>query len=244
MPDGIPADSAAMTLLFSVVSAGWVGILTSISPCPLATNVAAISYLAKHVGKPILAVERGLVYMLGRSTAYIVLAGIFVKSAYASPRLAQGIQQTMSILIGPLLIIVALFLLEIVRFSNLSLAKPSDKFQRWAERSGSVGAFALGFVFALTFCPVSAGLFFGTLIPIALQQGSVLLVPVTYGVGTALPVMAFGVAVLFSARHVGRIFNVLTHIEKYARYVTALVFLLVGLYLIWRAWPLYLQWFS
>lgn len=227
----------------ALISALWAGILTSMSPCPLATNIAAMSYLAKHVSKPWLAIERGVVYALGRSLAYIGLAGIFVKSALATPHLAQIIQRTMSLVIGPLLIVIALFLIEIIRFPSFSLANPGEKFRMWAERSGSLGALALGVVFALTFCPVSAGLFFGTLIPVAIQHSSVLWIPTFYGVGTALPVIVFAIAIIFGARSVGKMFNLLTHVEKWARYATAVVFVLVGFYLMWRAFPLYVQLF-
>jgi cytochrome c biogenesis protein CcdA len=228
--------------LVAVFSAFWVGILTSISPCPLATNIAAMSYLAKEVGKPRLAVQRGLIYAVGRSAAYIALAAIFVKSALASPRLAQSLQTIMSVLIGPLLILVALFLLEVIRLPSFALASGGERVQTWVKKAGSAGALVLGFLFALSFCPVSAGLFFGTLIPLSLQTESVFVLPFLYGVGTALPVVGFSLVIVFGAHNLSRVFNVLTHVEKWARYVTAAVFILVGLFLIWRSWPLYLQW--
>ncbi|MGC8740151.1 MAG: aromatic aminobenezylarsenical efflux permease ArsG family transporter [Candidatus Sumerlaeaceae bacterium] len=225
-----------------LATALWVGILTSISPCPLATNIAAMSYLAKHVGAPRMAVERGVLYSVGRTLAYIILAVIFVKSALSSPRVAQVIQKVMSVVIGPLLIFIACFLLEWVRLPSFSLVGESERIQKWAERSGNLGALLLGFVFALTFCPVSAGLFFGTLIPLALQTQSVFFVPALYGLGSAMPVVAFALVLVFSAASLGKIFNVMTHVEKWARTITAVVFFLVGLFLMWRSLPFYVEW--
>lgn len=229
-------------LALAVLTAFWVGIITSISPCPLATNIAAMSYLAKHVASPGSAVKRGILYSVGRSFAYIILAIVFVKSALASPRVAQLIQQVMSIVIGPLLILIACFLFEWIRIPSFSFVSANEKFQAWAERSGQFGALSLGFVFALTFCPVSAGLFFGTLIPLAIQTQSVFFVPTLYGIGTALPVVAFSLIIVFGASSVAKAFNVMTHVEKWARYTTAVVFILVGLFLIWRSLPFYAEW--
>lgn len=227
---------------FALLSALWLGVLTSISPCPLATNIAAVSFLAKHVGSPLIAVQRSVVYTVGRSLAYVVLAMIFVKSALASPQVAQIIQQTMSVVIGPLLILIACFLFEWVRLPTFSLVGATERLQKWAARSGSVGALLLGIVFALSFCPVSAGLFFGTLIPLAIQTESVLLVPTLYGLGTALPVVVFALIVVFSASSLAKVFNMMSHVEKWARYATAIVFVCVGIFLVGRSLPFYAEW--
>jgi cytochrome c biogenesis protein CcdA len=229
------------SFLLALLSSLWFGILTSISPCPLATNIAAMSFLAQHVGHPTRALVRGVLYAVGRCTTYIGLSAIFVGGILASPRLAQYIQQYMTVLIGPLLIVVALFLLNVIRFSGFSLGANSTV-QKLAERSVLVGPFLLGAVFALSFCPVSAGLFFGTLIPLSLQWQSVLWLPLLYGIGTALPVIAFAFVIIFSARSLGKVFNVLSHVEKWARIVTGVVFLLVGAYLTWRSVPFFSQW--
>ncbi|MCX7625335.1 MAG: aromatic aminobenezylarsenical efflux permease ArsG family transporter [Candidatus Sumerlaeaceae bacterium] len=226
----------------ALLSAFWLGLLTSISPCPLATNIAAISYLAKNVGAPFVAIERGLLYTIGRSFAYIVLAMFFVKSAVASPRFAQVFQQVMTVVIGPLLIVIACFLFEWIRLPSFSLLAASERFQKWAGNSGRLGAILLGIVFALSFCPVSAGLFFGTLIPVAIQSQSVSLVPALYGFGTAIPVVVFALVVVFSASSLAKIFNLVSAVEKWARYATGTVFVVVGLFLTWRSLPFYVEW--
>ncbi|MGW8258007.1 MAG: hypothetical protein ACWGMZ_11015, partial [Thermoguttaceae bacterium] len=52
-------------IFFGVLSALWLGILTSISPCPLATNIAAISYIGRRVDSSKQVFLTGLVYTLG-----------------------------------------------------------------------------------------------------------------------------------------------------------------------------------
>ena len=86
-------------------------------------------------------------------------------------------------------------------------------------------------IFALTFCPVSAALFFGSLIPIAIQAQSSVLMPSVYGIGTALPVLVFAVLIAFGVHAVGRAFKRLSAFDKWARQATAVIFLAVGVYL-------------
>jgi cytochrome c biogenesis protein CcdA len=135
----------------------------------------------------------------------------------------------MNKLLGPLLIIVGMFLLELLSV-NFSGGGVSDKMQRRVERMGIWGAVPLGFVFALSFCPVSAALFFGSLIPLCLKANSVVTLPTLYGIGTALPVIVFAVAIAIGATAVGKLFEKTKRIEWWARRITGVVFILVGIY--------------
>jgi threonine/homoserine/homoserine lactone efflux protein len=89
----------------------------------------------------------------------------------------------------------------------------------------------LGVVFALSFCPLSAALFFGSLIPLAIRNGSRVLLPSLYGVGTALPVFAFALVIALGARSLATVFRRLTQVERVARWATGAVFVGVGIYL-------------
>ena len=216
-------------LLFSTSSALWLGVLTSISPCPLATNIAAISYIGKRVQRPVTVFSTGLLYTAGRSAAYLVLGILIVSCVLSTPVLARFLQQYMNKILGPVLIITGLFLLEVLRFSipGLNLgARVQDQAGKW----GAWGALPLGIVFALSFCPVSAALFFGSLIPLALKSSSGVIIPTVYGIGTALPVFVFAVLISLSARSIGNVFNKITQIEKWARCITGALFITVGIY--------------
>ena len=177
-----------------ILSAGWLGILTSISPCPLASNIAAVSFLSKKITHPVLVFISGLAYTLGRMASYAALGWVIINSLLSVPQVAQFLQRYMGKTLGPLLIITGLLLLEIItiRLPGISL---SEKYHNRLVESGAPGAFALGLIFALAFCPISAALFFGSLIPLALNSRAGTLLPFIYGIGTGLPVLLFAVAV-------------------------------------------------
>ena len=215
--------------LVAVASALWLGILTSISPCPLATNIAAISFIGRQVGSPRRVFLSGFLYALGRTLAYLALGVLLVTSVLSVPELSMFLQRYMNKLLGPLLIVVAMFLLELVSFS-LPGSGVSQSMQKRLDALGLWGALPLGMLFALTFCPVSAALYFGSLIPLSVKAQSSVLLPGIYGVGTALPALVFAVLVAVSARSVGKAFNALTKVERWARRITGVLFLSIGVY--------------
>ena len=214
--------------MFGAAWAFWLGILTSISPCPLATNIAAISYIGRRVDSPRLVFLTGLLYTLGRTLAYLALAIILVATALSNLQVKLFLEKHMHVLLGPILILVGMLLLGLIRFS-MSGSGVSEKMQNRVDALGIWGALLLGFVFALSFCPLSAGLFFVTLIP-ALKANSRVTLPVMYGIGTAVPVIVFAALIALSAQSVGKAYNVLAKIEKWARMITGGIFLAVGIY--------------
>jgi len=216
----------------AIVAAGsafWLGVLTSISPCPLATNIAAISYISKGLGTPRRVFATGALYTIGRMLTYLALAALLVASVLSIPRLSNFLQTYMNKLLGPILILVGMFLLGLLQF-NFSLSVTGgaleERFQSW----GVWGAALLGMLFALSFCPVSAALFFGSLVPLALQHQSTVGLPALYGVGTGLPVLVFAVLIAAGAQSVSKAFNRLAQVERWARIVTGMVFIGVGIY--------------
>ena len=219
-----------MTEIFiGFASALWLGILTSISPCPLASNVAAISFLSKKIAHPVFVFISGLAYTLGRMVAYAVLGWVIINSLLSVPQVAQFLQKYMGKALGPLLILTGLVLLEIItiRLPGLSL---SQKHHNKLAESGAPGAFLLGFIFALAFCPISAALFFGSLIPLAINSKSGIVLPFIYGIGTGLPVLVFAVAIALGVTSLSHWFHRITRLEYYTRKITGIVFILVGLY--------------
>ncbi|MFH1799650.1 MAG: aromatic aminobenezylarsenical efflux permease ArsG family transporter [Candidatus Omnitrophota bacterium] len=216
-------------------SALWLGILTSISPCPLASNIAAVSFLSKKIAHPAAVFISGLAYTFGRVVSYAVLGWIIIHSLVSVPQTALFLQRYMGKVLGPLLIVTGLLLLEImtVRLPGLSL---SQKHHNKLAESGAPGAFLLGFIFALAFCPVSAALFFGSLIPLALNHPVGALLPFIYGIGTGLPVLAFAVAIALGVTSLSHWFHRLTKIELYTRKMTGVIFIGAGIYYVWAYW--------
>jgi cytochrome c-type biogenesis protein len=219
-----------MTEIFlGVASAFWLGLLTSISPCPLATNIAAISFVGRRVGSPAKVLVSGLLYTLGRTLTYLVLGVVLVSSLLSAPHLSQFLLKNMNQILGPVLILVGMMLLGLISLSPSGTAV-SDKMQKRVEALGMWGALLLGVVFALSFCPVSAGLFFGSLIAIAIRCESPVMVPAAFGVATALPTLVFAVLISIGAKRVGEAYNQLVPFEKWARRITGGLFIVVGIY--------------
>jgi cytochrome c biogenesis protein CcdA len=211
------------------ISALWLGVLTSISPCPLATNIAAMSLIGRRVGSPGHVFASGMLYTLGRAATYLFLGFLLVRSLLSAPTISFALQTNMNKILGPFLIVVGLFLLDVFRFSLPGIGI-NEKIRPHIERMGMGGAALLGIVFALSFCPVSAALFFGSLIPLAVSSGSATLLPSVYGVGTALPVALFAILFSLGVRSVANVFNTITAFELWARRFTGVLFIVIGIY--------------
>lgn len=219
------------SLFIDIGVAIWLGILTSISPCPLATNIAAISYVGRKVDSTRSVFFAGILYTLGRAFAYIAVAVFVTRSLQSIPGVSMFLQKYMNLAIGPLLLMVGVLLLGVF---NISFGGGMNStLQSRVEKIGIWGSGFLGILFALAFCPVSAGLFFGALIPLAVK-GNAVLMSSLYGIGTAVPVLAFSLILAFAANLIGSAFNKLTSIEKWVRYTTAVAMIIIGIYLILR----------
>ena len=210
-------------------SALWLGILTSISPCPLATNIAAISFIDRRIGRTRIVFLTGLLYTLGRMLTYVVLGILLVSSVLSVPQVSHILQKYMNKLLGPVLILVGMILLELIHI-NIPRCGLSEKMQKRIHAWPMAGAGLLGIVFALSFCPVSAALFFGTLIPLAVKCSSRLVLPAFYGLGTGLPVFIFAILIAVGAGSVAKAFNKITQIELWTRRITGIIFILIGIY--------------
>jgi cytochrome c-type biogenesis protein len=212
-----------------LLTALWLGILTSISPCPLATNIAAVSFLSKSIVHPRRVLLSGLAYTFGRMFAYAVVGTLIIKSLFTIPAIANFLQHYMNQALGPILIVVGIFLLGIFKFTMPSVSISHHHQQRIAT-SGLPGAFALGVIFALAFCPLSAALFFGSLLSLAVSSPIGITLPLIYGIGTALPVIVFAIAIAGGTTTLSHWFGRISTFERYVRIVTGVIFILVGVY--------------
>jgi cytochrome c-type biogenesis protein len=215
--------------LLAAATAAWLGILTSISPCPLATNLVAISFISRNVATPGRVFWTGMLYTLGRTLTYAALGALLVGSVLSIPQVSMSLQYWMNRLLGPILIVVGMFLLDLLRF-NFTTSLVTHSLQDRAQSWGAWGAGLLGMIFALSFCPVSAALFFGSLIPLSLKADSPIVLPVLYGIGTGLPVALFAIGLAAGVQTLSAALNRLREIERWARHATGAVFIAVGLY--------------
>ncbi|MFO0879774.1 MAG: aromatic aminobenezylarsenical efflux permease ArsG family transporter [Gemmataceae bacterium] len=219
-----------MTPILAWGAAFWLGVLTSISPCPLATNLAAVSYVGRDATAPRRVILAGLLYTLGRVLVYVILAALLVASTLSAPGVSLWLQGHLNKFLGPLLVLVGMILLGMLSV-GLPGAGISDALRDRVDRLGLWGAALLGAVFALSFCPVSAALYFGSLLPLAVRVESTLVVPAVYGLGTALPVIACAALLAMGTGWLGAAFQRLTQAEWWVRKGTGLAILVIGLYL-------------
>lgn len=212
-----------------VLSAFILGLMTAISPCPLATNITATAFISKNISSKRKVFLSGLLYSLGRGFSYTAI-GLILYFGASKFHIARFFNQNGEKYLGPLLIIIGLIMLNVIKlnfFGKLNVQeKLSDKF----KDKGLLGSFLIGVVFALAFCPYSGALFFGMLIPMTITSADGLYLPIIFAFGTGLPVILFTYLLAFTAGKVGVFYNKITKIEKIMRAVAGFAFIITGLY--------------
>lgn len=212
-----------------ILTAFLLGILTSISPCPLAANITAVAFISKDIKTPKYTILSGLFYTLGRGISYTLLAALiyFGISSFSISSIFQGWGDK---ILGPILIIIGLVMFGAIKINFKSNNEKIEKIKLWLTGKGYFGSLAIGIIFALAFCPYSGVLFFGALIPLVLRSGESLILPLLFALGTGLPVIIFAILIAFSMQAVSKTFSAVQKIEKWLRYGVASIFMIVGVY--------------
>jgi len=215
------------------------GLLTAVSPCPLATNITATAYIAKTVNSKWKVILSGLLYTFGRVFSYTAIGTLiyFGLSKFQVAKLLQGNGEKW---IGPVMIVIGLILLDVIKLNFLSNANLTEKLSEKFRTQGVFGSFLLGALFALAFCPYSGALFFGMLIPMTLSANEGLALPIVFALGTGLPVLFFAFVIAFSLEKLGKYFHAIRKVEKVMRLIAGFTFILTGLYYI----NIYLKFFD
>jgi len=221
---------------FPLIAAFFIGLMTALSPCPLATNITAIAYISKKIDSGKRTLMAGFVYTLGRMFTYVLLASLIVYIGINVQAISLFLQKYGERILGPLLIFMGLVMLNIIKLPSLKSGKRIDKLKEKLSEKGYLGAFLLGVLFALAFCPFSAVLFFGMLIPLALKFADGILIPSVFAFATGLPVIIFSFILVFSVSKLGSIMGKVQTFEKYVRYLVALTFVIIGIYYTWKIW--------
>lgn len=213
---------------YSFITAIILGLMTAISPCPLATNISAIGFISRDLKNQKRVFISGLVYTLGRIISYTGLALIIFFGA-SKMNIAMLFQGWGEKLLGPVMILIGLFMLDLIKLKFPGLSNLTDKI---GEKSkGSYwSTLLLGMVFALAFCPYSGVLYFVMLIPITVASASGLYLPVLFAIATALPVIIFAWLLAYAVGNVGKLYNQIKTFELWFRRVVAVIFIGVGIY--------------
>jgi cytochrome c biogenesis protein CcdA len=205
------------------------GLMTAISPCPLATNITAIGFISKDIENKRKIFTNGLLYTLGRAISYTSL-GIALYFGASKFHVAMFFQFYGERFLGPLLIVIGILMLDIIKIKFPLFNRLSDKFSNKAKKGSSLSAFLLGIIFALAFCPYSGVLYFGMLIPMSIASPSGLYLPFVFAIATGLPVIIIAWLLAYSVSSIGSFYNNLKTFEKWFRIIIAVLFILVGLY--------------
>lgn len=211
-----------------VWSALILGLMTAISPCPLAANITAMGFISKDLENRNRVFYNGVIYTIGRAVSYTLLAFILYLGADQF-KISSVFQQYGEKFLGPLLIIIGLFMLGIIKLNFLGLGKLTNRFEN-KEKHSYRDVFLIGILFALAFCPYSGILYFGMLIPLTIQSSSGLLLPIVFAIATAIPVIIFAWLLAYTVSGVGKLYNRIKLFEVWFRKIVAVLFLGIGIY--------------
>ncbi|HEX2935091.1 MAG TPA: aromatic aminobenezylarsenical efflux permease ArsG family transporter [Bacteroidales bacterium] len=221
-------DNAGTPFLTAII----LGFMTAISPCPLATNITAIGFISKDIENKQKIFINGLIYTLGRALSYTVL-GIVLYFGASKFHVAKVFQVYGERLLGPLLILIGIFMLDLIKIKFPAFNKLTDKLSESSQKGSSLSALLLGIVFALAFCPYSGMLYFGMLVPISIASPSGLYLPVVYAFVTGLPVIIIAWLLAYSVSSIGNFYNKLKAFEKWFRIIVVVLFIAIGLYYVY-----------
>jgi cytochrome c-type biogenesis protein len=218
-------DNTNLPVLYAFV----LGLMTAVSPCPLATNITAVGYIGRDIENRYRIFINGLLYTLGRAVSYTSL-GVVLYFGASKFQIARFFQVYGEKFLGPLLIVIGLVMLDILKIRWSGSGRLTTKLAEHRLIGGRWGAFILGVIFALAFCPYSGVLYFGMLIPMTIASAKGLCLPVIFAAATGLPVIIIAWLLAFSVSGIGSFYNKMKTIEKWVRRSVAVLFIGVGVY--------------
>jgi len=214
----------------SLVASFFIGLMMAISPCPLATNITAIAYISKRLDNKKRTLLTGVSYTLGRMFTYVTIASLIVWSGLNIQFISLGLQKYGERLLGPLLVVIGIIMLDIIKIKLFKGNSRLEDIKEKLSKKGLVGSFVLGVLFALAFCPFSAVLFFGMLIPLAINTGDGLIIPSVFAIATGLPVIFFSLILVYSLSKLGKIMNKVQTFERWVRTCVSIIFIIIGIF--------------
>ena len=206
-------------------------LMTSISPCPLATNITATAYISKNITNKRLVFLSGILYSLGRAFSYTAI-GIILYFGASKFQVSRFLHQNGEKFLGPLLVILGLIMLNVIRLNFFGKSSFQERLSEKFKDKGLLGSFLIGVIFALAFCPYSGALYFGMLIPMTIVSAKGLYLPIVFALGTGLPVILFTYLLAFTTGKIGVFYTKISKIEKLMRNIAGVVFILAGIYYI------------
>ena len=220
-------DNTQLPVLYAFI----LGLMTAISPCPLATNITATAYISKDLENRRKAFLNGLIYTLGRAITYTTL-GVILYFGASKFQVSKLFQSYGPPLLGPFLVIFGILMLDVIRFSLPGMGNLSERIAGSGKKGSGLVALLLGIVFALAFCPYSGVLYFGMLIPLTIGSAKGLILPLVFAIATGIPVIIVSWLIAFSISGIGNFYHKIKSFEKWFRRVIAVIFIIIGIYYI------------
>jgi len=213
---------------FPIISAFVLGLMTALSPCPLATNITAIAYIGKDIENKRRVFWNGFIYTLGRAISYTLIGLIFF-FGISQFNVSSFFQTWGEKILGPLLILFGLMMLGVLKLAFGNMNNVIEKITE-NKKLNFWTVLVIGILFALAFCPYSGVLYFGILIPMTVTSVKGLYLPIVFAFATGLPVIIFAYLLAFTVSGVGKLYNRIQVFEKWFRYIVAVIFIGIGIY--------------
>jgi len=210
------------------------GLMTAISPCPLATNITAVGFISRDIENRNRVFINGILYTLGRAITYTTIA-LVIYFGVDQFKFSGFFQRYGEKIVGPLLIVIGLFMLDFIKIKFPGMSRLTSRMQSKTTWN-SFDAILLGVIFALAFCPYSGVLYFGMLIPMTVSSASGLYLPIIFAIATGIPVILFAWLLAYTVSGIGGVYNKVKIFELWFRRVIAVLFIVIGIYYIFRAY--------
>jgi len=221
-------DNTSAPILYAFI----LGLMTAISPCPLATNITAIGFISKDIENKKRIFLNGLLYTLGRAISYTGV-GVILYFGASKFHIAKFFQVYGERILGPLIIIIGIIMLDLIKIKIPGISGISESMEKRSKSGSGWSALLLGIIFALAFCPYSGVLYFGMLIPMSINSPDGLFLPFIFAIATGLPVIIIAYILAFSVSSIGGFYHKIKIFEKWFRRVVAVSFIIVGIYYVY-----------
>jgi MFS family permease len=208
------------------------GLLTAISPCQLATNIAAVAYISKDIDNKRRIFSNGLFYTLGNMIGYTTI-GLILFFGASKFQISHLLVANGKKIMCLLLIIVGLVMLDFIKIKIPAWGRYLESFRNHSNGGSRLNATLLGVIFAITFCPYNAVLFFGMLIPLTIASISGLYLPVVFSIASGFPVIVIAYLLAFSISGIGNFYHKIKLFQIWLNRLVAIVFIAVGLYFVY-----------
>ena len=214
-----------------IISAFILGLLVALNPCQLAINLSALTYLNNRSDKQHPLMSKGLLYVLGRSITYSIL-GIILSILIQQGLNIEGVRTLMSKgedILPYLLIIIGVYLIYRMLHHHDHHGEECHSCGKTIKRSGPLGALALGLMLAMAFCPETAIMYFGMLLPMSVANTLGWIAPVAFALGAALPVITMAYLFSKAAEKAHGFEATFKHFQQWANGVFGLAFIVAGI---------------